>query len=375
MTSQDSQRATAPTRPLRRRSNDRVIGGVAGGLGDYFNIDPLLFRIGFVGLIIFGGAGLLLYVVAWLLLPAEGQDTSPLEAFFRRLGLTPRRIGALVVGAVVVILLVNSSNPGIDLSMREGPLGIPGVIWAFAIVVAGVLLLRRRELAATPVMASAAPPAATPLAPAVPAPPGPRSPLAWYVYAAVLLSIGLLALVGQVAEVEVTPGQFFGTALTVIGIGLVVGAWWGRARILILIALLLMPIAVMASFVTAPLEGGIGDNRYAPANEAELRDEYRLMAGQMTLDLTKLSVGEVPIHIAASVAVGQLRVIVPPRASVEIRSRVGAGVLTVFNSSEGGTSLDNVYARRHWFGPTYILDLRSGIGEVWVEGGALGAAQ
>ena len=375
MTSQDSQRATAPTRDLRRRSNDRVIGGVAGGLGDYFNIDALLFRIGFVGLIIFGGAGLLLYVVAWLLLPAEGHDTSILEGFFRRLRLTPSRIFGIAVLAFVVLVLVNSWNPGVDVSLREGPLGIPGAVWALIIIMAGVLLLRRHQMVASPAMAPAMPAAAPLVAPAVQAPPRPRSPLAWYVYAAVLLTIGLLAIVSQVAEVEVMPGQFFGAALTVIGIGLVVGAWWGRARILILIALLVMPIAVMASFVTAPLEGGIGDNRYAPANSAELRDEYRLMSGRMILDLTELSVGAQPIHIAASVAVGQLVVVLPLEGSVEIRTRVGAGVLSVFDSSEGGTSLDNVYVRRQRFGPRYILDLQSGIGEVWVMGGALGATR
>ena len=73
MTSEPSERTGAPPRLLRRRTSDRVLGGVAGGLGDYFNIDPLLVRIGFVGLMIFGGAGLVLYVVAWLLIPAEGQ--------------------------------------------------------------------------------------------------------------------------------------------------------------------------------------------------------------------------------------------------------------------------------------------------------------
>src|SRR3989337_383835 len=77
MTSQDTQRTDAPGRLLRRRTSDRVIGGVAGGLGDYFNIDPLLVRIGFVGLMIFGGAGLVLYVVAWLLIPAHGGVPRP----------------------------------------------------------------------------------------------------------------------------------------------------------------------------------------------------------------------------------------------------------------------------------------------------------
>src|SRR4029079_12309570 len=83
MTSQHSERSDAPPRLLRRRNSDRVLGGVAGGLGDYFNVDPLLIRIGFVGLMIFGGAGLVLYVVAWLLTPAEGQEASSVAAFPR----------------------------------------------------------------------------------------------------------------------------------------------------------------------------------------------------------------------------------------------------------------------------------------------------
>ena len=52
--------AGAPRR-LTRSSSDRVLGGVAGGLGRYFDIDPIIFRIGFVVLTIAGGAGLLAY--------------------------------------------------------------------------------------------------------------------------------------------------------------------------------------------------------------------------------------------------------------------------------------------------------------------------
>jgi phage shock protein PspC (stress-responsive transcriptional regulator) len=374
MTSQDTQRANAPSRPLRRRTTDRVIGGVAGGLGDYFNVDPLLFRIGFVGLIIFGGAGLVIYVIAWLLLPAEGHDTSVLEAFLRRLGLTPGRLGGLAVLLVFFILLVNSWNTGMGFSLREGPLGIPGAIWALGIIVTGVLLLRRREVVATPVAATAASAlvaapvvAAAPLeAPAAKAPPRPRSPLAWYIVGALLLAVGLLAVFSQVAGIDVAPGQFFGVALAVLGIGLVVGAWWGRARILILLALLLMPLAVTASFITAPLEGGIGDHRYTPVTAAEVRDEYRSMGGRVILDLTNLQTSPRTIHIAASVAVGQLVVILPEGASFELRTRVGAGDSYVLGSQDVGTSLDSRYVRHQLNRTTYVLDLEMGIGEVFV---------
>ena len=364
-----TERSDVPGRHLTRRTHDRVIGGVAGGLGDYFGIDPLLIRIGFAGLMIFGGAGLVLYVIAWLLLPAEGNNASILEDLFHRLGLTPRRMGWVVVIVVATVLVLSWRNYDGTL-----PGGIdPTAMLAVAVIIGGILLLRARGVGAAPVGAVAVGAQATVPIVAREAPaPRPRSPLVWYVFAAVLLATGLLAIISNVAGVNVAPGQFFGTALAVLAMGLVVGAWWGRARILILFGLLLMPLAVTASFVTAPLEGGIGDLRYAPANAAELRDEYRIMGVRLTLDLSRLSVGPQPIHIAASVAVGQLVIILPDRASVELDTRVGAGGTWVFSAGQAGTSLVDRYVRRHAHLPTFVLDLEAGIGEVDVYGAPRG---
>src|SRR5919107_868519 len=72
----DPQANAPQQRRLTRSNTDRVIGGVCGGLGRYFNVDPIFFRIGAVGLAFVGGAGLLLYLAALLLVPAEG-DTAP----------------------------------------------------------------------------------------------------------------------------------------------------------------------------------------------------------------------------------------------------------------------------------------------------------
>jgi phage shock protein PspC (stress-responsive transcriptional regulator) len=364
MTSQDTQRSDAPVRHLRRHTSNRVIGGVAGGIGDYFNVDPLLIRIGFVGLILFGGAGVVLYLIAWLMVPAEGQNASIVESLLRRVGLTSGRIITLAVIAVAFVYLINSWNYPYDI------VGDGSVLWAAVVIVLGFVLIRRRDAAPS---GSAIAPAPAIAAPRAPVPPRLRSPLAWYACGALLLSSGLLALVSQVADIAVAPGQFFGAGLVVLGIGLVVGAWWGRARILILLALLLVPLALGASFMTAPLEGGIGGLRFTPANAAELRDEYRLMGGTLILDLTDLSIPAQPVRIAASVAAGQLVVIVPPDASVELRARMGAGQVTVFDYyhdgiilTNAGTSLDEQYVRRHRFGPTYVLDLQGGIGDVFV---------
>lgn len=60
---------------LHRSKSDRVIAGVAGGLGEYFGIDPVLFRILFVFLILWGGAGILFYLILMFIIPKEdGQS-------------------------------------------------------------------------------------------------------------------------------------------------------------------------------------------------------------------------------------------------------------------------------------------------------------
>src|SRR3954462_3698300 len=65
------QQSPPPARPqLRRSGTDRMIGGVAGGLAEYSGIDPVLWRVGFVGLTIAGGAGFVVYLLPLPLMPA-----------------------------------------------------------------------------------------------------------------------------------------------------------------------------------------------------------------------------------------------------------------------------------------------------------------
>jgi phage shock protein C len=58
-------------RKLHRSRKDKKIAGVAGGLAEYFNVDPTLIRVLFVVLAIFGGAGLVLYLAMWIIVPQE----------------------------------------------------------------------------------------------------------------------------------------------------------------------------------------------------------------------------------------------------------------------------------------------------------------
>lgn len=99
--------------PERRlfRSRDRVIGGVAGGLGEYLGVDPVWFRIGFVLLALGGGSGVLIYLVMWMVVP-ERPDGMDVPA-------TPQGTltGAAVLGVVLIaigsISLINTIAPSL----------------------------------------------------------------------------------------------------------------------------------------------------------------------------------------------------------------------------------------------------------------------
>jgi phage shock protein C len=59
-----------PKRVYRSRK-DRILGGVCGGLGNYFNLDPVLVRVIWVVLLFAAGVGFLAYILAWILIPEE----------------------------------------------------------------------------------------------------------------------------------------------------------------------------------------------------------------------------------------------------------------------------------------------------------------
>ncbi len=63
-----------PVRRLYRSLRNKKIAGICGGLGDYFNVDPTVFRILWVLLLILFGTGILLYLILWILIPIESES-------------------------------------------------------------------------------------------------------------------------------------------------------------------------------------------------------------------------------------------------------------------------------------------------------------
>lgn len=115
-------------RRLYRSSSQKVVAGVCGGLGDYFAVDPVWFRIGFVVLAIGGGSGILIYLLMWLIVPPQPDGYVAPET--GRGSVT----GVAVIGVVFIIVgtvaLVNTAAPWLG-----------QYVWPVVLLTGGLVLL------------------------------------------------------------------------------------------------------------------------------------------------------------------------------------------------------------------------------------------
>ena len=81
-----------PTQRLMRSRTDKIIAGVAGGIGQYLAIDPVIVRLAFVALA-FTGVGVLLYPVLWLIMPLEGSPRGAPNQPFDEMRQQAQRVG------------------------------------------------------------------------------------------------------------------------------------------------------------------------------------------------------------------------------------------------------------------------------------------
>jgi phage shock protein PspC (stress-responsive transcriptional regulator) len=101
---------TPRIRRLERSSSDRVLAGVSGGLGRYFDLSPAVFRVGFVVLTVLGGAGLLVYLAAVLIMPEEGKERSLVEQVLAERSTRPwPLLGLALAGFALVVLLSHAT--------------------------------------------------------------------------------------------------------------------------------------------------------------------------------------------------------------------------------------------------------------------------
>jgi phage shock protein PspC (stress-responsive transcriptional regulator) len=382
------------TRRLVRTPDDKVVAGVCGGLGRYFDIDPVVFRIAMVVLTIAGGSGVLLYLIFWVAVPQEGAATSMGHDLLRR---GPNRSTAgfvlLAVAALVIVGSVFDGGFGAALLLMAAGIGL--LVWKsdgggggsragdeepyddpydssydatyedeydddeedVGHVYSGYVRFddgtitrsTTEERRARPTRASR-----------------PRSYLGRLTIGAVLLALGVLAIGAASDAFEVGVDTALAIALLITGLGLVVGAWFGRARGLILLGILLTLLLAAASIVDVPLRGGVGERDYMPATFAEVRDEYRLLAGEMLIDLSNVDFPRRTTEVEVSAAVGEVTIIVPDDVDVRLDIDVDAGEIDVFGEQDDGVDIQRV-VRDDVDGRPATLELRVEIGAGTLE--------
>jgi phage shock protein PspC (stress-responsive transcriptional regulator) len=415
------RRGYPPLTDLRRSRTDRHVAGLSGGLGRYAGIDPLIFRILFVVLTVFGGSGILLYALGWLLVPEEGETESEGQRLMN--GRSSRSKGSLLALVVVVVAGVIGIGATINSGWGVGGLGVLAVIG-----LAAVLLLRNGQRApqqlpgpvygpvpppaepgaygqtpGTAYAAQAPAPGALPTpayapqtgtftpqpapvtpppgpsypvwtpAPTPPEPPKERSVLGRVTLCTALIVVGLLVGWNAATDHDVTGRVVVAAALGVVGIGLVVGAVAGRARGLVVWGVLLTALASAAAVVPdVPVNGGVGDRTWRPATVADLRAVYRLGIGDAELDLTRLDLTTADRQrVEIRQGVGDLTIVVPDDVVVLVDADVQGGDLRLPDRADiDGTDLSERVVVPEGSSPrsaVLVVDAELGLGSMEVR--------
>lgn len=404
-TSGQERRGYPPLSALRRSRSDRKALGVAGGLGQWAGVDPLVFRVLFVVLTVFGGSGLLLYALGWLLVPEDGEAESEAQ---RLVNGRSRSSAATVIG-ILVVLVIGIAATGWFIDSGPGFGGLGALVAVIAIVVlisrnhrtgpgtgaAGPVPPGPAEPGAygqTPGTAYAAPPAASPVpgppgppgppypptttypvyVPAPPAPPRERSILGRITVSVALIVVGLLIGWNGATDSDVPVRAIIAVALGVVGLGLVVGAYVGRARGLVVLGVLLTVLVSAAAVADIPARGGVGDRTWRPTTVSDLHDPYRLGIGQSELDLTQLDLaaaGRTRVEIRQGI--GHLLVVVPDDVVVRVVADANAGELLLpGQDSVNGTDLSERVVLPEGSAPSaavLVVDAELGVGSLEVR--------
>ena len=361
----------APQRWLRRSRTDRMISGVAGGLGEYFGVDPVIFRVLFAVLSFFGGVGLVMYGLAWLLVPEPEVGTSVLDKAIRQL--RARRVPPwlVLIGGAIVLWVGWFSwwSPGptfpailllalllLVLIRRMGSDGSPGVAGGPQ----GQALEWSPPLAAEP-GAEPGPESAAGEAPLIaPLNDTRRSMQAWLAEAGAAhrervrrrrpIKVGVavsLAIAWTVVALldgfrRVPFPAYLWVGLAVLGTGLLASLITRRLTLS-----LLVPIAALALLTFAlggtrtSLTDGSGQQAWLPATAEQLTD-HRLFAGQATLDLTGLSSVPTPRTVRLTQAAGEVRVLLPAGLNATVIADVHLGQISNGRDYSPGGRVDGM---------------------------------
>lgn len=355
----DTEKQTESPAPRRllRSSKDRVFWGVAGGLGEYFRLDPTLVRLAFAVSAFFGGLGVLAYLVMAVVVPEDDGTGQPRPA--RR----PPIWAIVLLGLAILIVL-----PGPFFGFHHGWggdgwwgwwLGPLWIVFLVALVVVLVRVIRgrpprflqgsRRESAAADTGeaptaeakdAGESATAATEVRDGEP----PRWVRGIAIVLLVLVAIAAACCVAACAAWATATGHGSVVAGVVIALGAAIAAtaFIGEAKRiapwLLAAALVLGLPAGATAAADVHFDGGIGEREYRPVAVTDIpSDGYDFGVGQLVVDLRDLpwATGQT-ISVSSELGVGQMIVSVPSNVCVVAHATGKAGELLVRGDQSDG---------------------------------------
>lgn len=362
---------------LVRPVHGRMVAGVAMGLANRLELPEWVVRVAFLVAAFLGGLGLVLYAAGWALIRSEDETESAAERFFSRAGTVKSWLGIGLIAVAVIIVLGEYSI----FSQR--------VTLAATLLVVGILLYtgvispqqgeasERAEagtddaesasvsLSERPSIQSVAKsrPVVAPTPPA-PRPPRERSYLGRIAIGVAMLAVGILAIL-DIAPLAFNPRprHYLALVVVVIGAALMVGAFRGRARGLILVAMVLVPFL----FFSPLLEARVGDASvsFNPTSFDDLRPSYSTSIGELNLDLTSLPWDGELVRVALTGDAARISVWVPSGVAVRGRLAVEAGWMSTpwgGAAGIGGQVIDLDHDGEGW--GTLDIDARVDMGTI-----------
>jgi phage shock protein PspC (stress-responsive transcriptional regulator) len=298
---------------LERSRSDRMLAGVCGGLARYFDIHPAFYRVGFVVLTLIGGAGVIIYLAAALVIPDEGEEDSIAASVLRERREHPGPLIALALVAVAGLVLLSR--------VSLWPHG--DAAWVLLLIAGAIVLwITHRPRAEK---------AETPLAPG--------------------------AAEGTTEAPFAEPGRpLRRTRRVVWAVGTVIG---------VIAAFLLVGAAIFAAVFRVHVEDGIGDQTYHVADVRDLRSSYELGIGDLEVDLGNLELPPGETHVKGRVDVGRLLVDVPPGVGLKVKADADFGTVDLLGTSADGRKVDRSFDRPAE--RVLVLDAHVGAGSVHVR--------
>ncbi len=334
------------------------LGGVASGLSQHYGIDVSVIRLAFVLFTLISGVGLLLYLLAWLIIP-KGDVWPPVGAKSIGTSLSSRElaIGAIMVGLAMIVFVSGGS--------------VGEVLVPLLLIGGGVWLLNQGQ---TSVDAATAAPAAGPWPP-----PAGGQPQDTVVGAAYVADPAAQTAGGQPGTIP--PGNPYGStyesSYTTPGSGVP-----GQRRRRPLRAVFFGLLALIGGFVAILIVGIIalfvfGDvnfeadvvESYTPQTVDDIPDAVQLDAGEVVLDFSALEPSdfdelETPINLDVELGAGEVRIVIPEDLAIDLDAAANLGDVDVFDKNEDGISPRVTVADDD---PDLRIDVNVGLGAVVIE--------